>query len=665
VTQRVIFVSESGDAPPPEPGTQIVVIDTAWTPGPADRPDLISVKPFVFAAIERHDLFEEALDRLDAWAEAASLPDRLLVEGVTYWYRMREPMWRWLHERLIWHHAVGALVGDPQAVEYSLPSGEQALLDVLQILGARIRSEGAGDPEASIRAQSSELHGRSSGRLRSLLSRATRLWRGGARRRQAELRYRDDELAGRVRAIANGPTERIVILTTPATYQRVGSGDDVRLRDPNLESVRAKLEAAELAPIVFGMGLDQRDDQTWRAIGLDDRLLPQSLMRTRWARPEDAQRAAIAVAHCEAVVTSAREVPLHFEGVDFAPLLVDSLRVSLGQTIAGSVHQVARIERLLAELKPRGILLTQEGNRTSWLTAGARAGLPVFAVQHGILYPTHPGYPNRRHPALALPTRTFVYGDYERQVLLGGAYRSDEVEVSGSPRHDLRVDVANPDERARERADVRRELGVSTPDRVLVVSTVHLEFLQRFHLVHMLERVLGGPLPGIHIVFKQHPGERDRGPYEALLDGLARAGGYDPPPVSVIRDIDLLRLLRAADAHLGLHSTVLTDAVAAGTPNLVAIVEGHADLLGYVAAGVARPVGSVSELLEVMADLPHPEMDARRAFLEAHFRPGDASGRIVESIERAVGLGESKVRHGHPSREAVGHSSATRPGETR
>ena len=105
-----------------------------------------------------------------------------------------------------------------------------------------------------------------------------------------------------------------------------------------------------------------------------------------------------------------------------------------------------------------------------------------------------------------------------------------------------------------------------------------------------VEVTLGGPLPGVHVVFEQHPGEREDGPYRALLEGLCGCRRVSVPAISVIRDIDLFRLLRAADAHLGMHSTVLTDAVAAGTPNLIAVVEGSSDLLGYIPAGVARPV---------------------------------------------------------------------------
>ncbi|MEA2654497.1 MAG: hypothetical protein QOI37_1724, partial [Chloroflexota bacterium] len=156
------------------------------------------------------------------------------------------------------------------------------------------------------------------------------------------------------------------------------------------------------------------------------------------------------------------------------------------------------------------------------------------------------------------------------------------------------------------------------------------------HLLHMLDVLLGGPLPGVHLVFKQHPGEEDAGPYRSLIEGMARAGGYDAPPMTVVKDIDLYRLLRAADAHLGQLSTVLTDAVVAGTPNLIAAVGPGGDILGYVAAGVARPVGDIAGLRKALRELRPPDPSARQAFLDDHFRAGDASSRIAVAIQTAV-----------------------------
>jgi len=179
---------------------------------------------------------------------------------------------------------------------------------------------------------------------------------------------------------------------------------------------------------------------------------------------------------------------------------------------------------------------------------------------------------------------------------------------------------------------VRDELGVADDDRLVVVSTLFDAFIRWSHLTHMLECLLGGPLPHVHVVFKLHPGEIDEGPYRTLLTGLAAAGGYQPPPISVVRDIDLYRLLRAADAHLGMHSTVLTDAVVAGTPNLIATVDAHSDIVGYIKAGVARPVGDVAGLLAALDDPWPPDPVARQAFLDDHFRSGHASALIAEAI---------------------------------
>jgi hypothetical protein len=297
---------------------------------------------------------------------------------------------------------------------------------------------------------------------------------------------------------------------------------------------------------------------------------------------------------------------------------------------------LARMERMIDHIRPRAILLTFEGRRLPWLIAGARAGVPTFALQHGVLYPAHPGYPDRRHPAQVLPSCTFVYGEYERDVLEGGAYRHGEVVVSGSPRLDLEPATLDPARRDEERASVRAELGVAAGDLLLVVSTLHHPFVQRSHLAHMIESTLGGPLPSVHVVFKLHPGEHDEGPYRALLTGLARAGGYGAPPMSIVKDIDLYRLLRASDAHLGQHSTVLTDAVIAGTPNLIAMVEASRDLLGYVLAGVARPVREVRELLDALRHPDPPSTEARTMFLRSHFRDGNASELIAATIWSAV-----------------------------
>jgi hypothetical protein len=135
------------------------------------------------------------------------------------------------------------------------------------------------------------------------------------------------------------------------------------------------------------------------------------------------------------------------------------------------------------------------------------------------------------------------------------------------------------------------------------------------------------------VVFKLHPQDQATGRYEALIAGLARAGGYPPVRLSVVRDVDLYRLLRTADAHLGQYSTVLTDAVVAGRPNMIAVGQAYDDMIGYVEARVAVPVRSVDDVRAFMQAPRPPDPEDRTRFLERHYRRGDATGRIVTAIQ--------------------------------
>ena len=638
---RIRFVEGAADVPESNPGTLVVVLDPAWTPTPGERPDLISARRLLGAVVERIDCYDRALELVDAWADATGVADRLFVEDTTYWYRMRETMWRWIHERLLWRHALAALDVDGEPQEFEVPIDEIALAEVAGRLWPRSSrttptatdpgTEPAAAPPTTVPAAAARSGTSTFRRLTRAILQSGR--QAPQPPKGTERDRRERILADRVAALVGGSTPRVLVLTNPATHQRVGGPDGDRL-DPLFGSIIPRLTGLGLRPVLLGTGLDQRQDDDWSRIQADDQLLPQFLLRTRWSRPEDDERAARVLSTATAAIEALRGMPLDVDGIDLGAEFVEALLAAATHVIRSDAHTLARVERLIAEASPRAIVLAQEGIRTPWLMAARRAGIPVFAVQHGVLYAGHPGYPNRRHPALCLPARTFVYGDYERDVLLArGAYLPEEVGTSGSPRLDLDAAPADPDA---ERQKVRRELGVAEGDHLLVVSTVNLRFVRRSHIAHMLESVLGGPLPGVHVVFKQHPGERDEGPYRELLVGLARAGGYEPPPIAVVKDVDLYRLLRAADAHLGLLSTVLTDAVAAGTPNLIGLTDRHADLLGYVDAGVARYVRTPAELLAALADPSPPDPAARAAFLADHFAGGDASERIATEVAAAA-----------------------------
>jgi hypothetical protein len=291
---------------------------------------------------------------------------------------------------------------------------------------------------------------------------------------------------------------------------------------------------------------------------------------------------------------------------------------------------VSRIRRILGRLKPAAILLADEYHRQDWIASARAEGIRIAAIQHGMIYRWHNGYMHRDRPKeLSLVDRTFVFGAWERKLLIEhSVYREEEVAVGGSPR----LDLAGP--QVTDRDAVRTELGIAPTDRLVVLSGTWGPIYRQFHYPIALASLFDRPLPNVHLVVKLHPGEPDEGPYRAVVEGVAAARGFEPPPVTFVQAVDLYRLLRAADAHIGLQSTVLTEAVVTGTPNLLAATSSASDLLGYAEAGVAIPVRTGADLLEALDAGPAAAAtpEARQAFIDAHFEPGSASERIAANL---------------------------------
>ena len=572
--------------------------------------------------------------------------DLLAVDGVTYWYRLREVAWHWLHERLIWERVIAGAAGSTPLTTIVAPEQETALLEVATAVGLARGVQVAAQPAEPARDVDPARDDRPGpswpagprppgGDLGRLAGRLRRLVGGAPDRPPRSDAQRATFLADRVRTLAADPPRPILVLTNTRLQQRIGDPGAGRVEDPNLGPVIARLHDVGLDPVVMGLGLDESRDADWQVIESDPRLLPQSLLR-RWRRPEDP--AVVTADLIRERVRSAAAVPLAVHGVDLAPALTAWLSEQAASVVGTILRQIPRIDGLLEVLRPRALVLTHEAIQTPWLKVARGRSVPTFAVQHGMIYPTHPGYRHARDSRLLLPDATFVSGPFERDVLLRhGGYEPHEVVVVGSPRLEMDDSTAAGPISPRGREAVRREMGVANDALMLVVSTGFLPLHRRFVLAASLEGLFGQPLPDVHVVFKQHPGEKDEGPYRQLLVGLARAGGFAPPPITVVRDVDLYRLLRAADAHLGILSTVLTDAVAARTPNLIAVDQAHTDLLGYVAAGVARPVHDAADLRVALDDLRPPDEAARQAFLAAHLESGPASERIVAHVTAAVG----------------------------
>lgn len=656
--RTLVIVEDRAAVGPPSRGTTFLVLDMTWTPPPGERDDVIPVRPKIIEILRTRNLFEESLDALDAYAEAADLLGRFTSGRVTWWYHARSVLALGVHERLLWCYLLAELVrtrGERRIVirvaRPSLADAARALLagptPLLIVIEpprpvARPRSGAlATAPPAPARTALAAVGPnppslvarvrRQLGRVRRYLRRTWQRWRGvpapiprpptpGPEERAAAI-------AQRVAGIAGRPGRSVLSVVMAASFHTVhGDGDDRRV-DPYVSPILDRLAKRDIQAPMVVLGLDHRRIVAWRLIEADPRIIPASYLAQLAIGATEGDDEP---ADHDTPMRDIPDVPLTVEGFALGPA-IQGMVAGLGTWFTQQVASMAAAERLMAALRPAAVFTGWEAARTAWLGAAHRLGIPSVAVQHGVVYPRSPDYVRAPHEALVRPDLTCVFGTYERDLLVDqGRYAPESVVVTGSPRID--PEAASRPMMPDERDGVRAELGISLGERLLVVSAGRRFIGDTVHGLAMAARMLGGPLPGIHVVVKLHPEAPEEDDYGALLRGLALAGGYDAPPVTAVRDIDVYRLLRSADAHLGIYSTVLTDAVLTDTPNMIAVGQALEDLIGYVDAGVAVPVRGVEDVRAFMSDPRPATPEARARFVAAHYAPGDAVERIASAI---------------------------------
>jgi hypothetical protein len=443
----------------------VVVLDPATLPPPAT----IAFRDVVGPVLAAEDLDERALALLEAWVDASELIPRMSAGGISWWYRSALWAWTRVHESLVWLATLERL-GAADAPGIVIAPGEPVLADMARLVAGPARA--VVEPARTAVSPAPRLAGP------RRIARSV-LWRLGlharqraaARQQQALERAAAGEGAhrGAVLAAARrwaeqhaaGARGRLVVLTIPRAHQVLGSGGP--RRDHLLDGVVDLLRSTPLDPIVVEIG-DHSADAPAPAVprAVDWALLEQ------WADGGDAERARLEREALDATLAAAPVVPLPAGSVDLGPYLRGSIARGTANVEARAVV-TSRAERLLRAVGASGLLLTDESSQTEWILAARRAGIPAFAVQHGLIYPGHVQYRHARSPLLALAQRTFVFGDYERRTLVEhGGYRPEEVVVSGSPRPV--EDPASPAARHAARAEVRAELGVAPGHRLVVVS---------------------------------------------------------------------------------------------------------------------------------------------------------------------------------------------------
>jgi glycosyltransferase involved in cell wall biosynthesis len=625
-----------------EPGETIVVLDTTWSAPDGRLPqNVVRIRDVVERVMRDRDLFAEASTALDGWADASDVADHLTQDGVSFWYGYRLRHWMWVVDHVVALAAIDRLIGEHPGtvVVEQEPGTDPMLAEAARLIARRdgltyVAHPGDLPVLQHATAEDAELGGQWHVGTVGEPAPGTPHRRGPTRPfRTPEPERRRRAIVKRMETIRSEPQRRLLVVQAHAR-QRIDTSTGPRFLNVYLAPVVERLRQTRLEPYEFDLKANDDGDADRKVVDPTDaaRVLPHDtlelLAEDVHARSWLGESAALR----DTIVRSA--APLVLCGVDVGPRLAEVVANRVGQTWARRRADTERITRFLKHMRPAGILMADEYHRQDWLAAARAEHIPVIAIQHGVIYRWHNGYMHASRPeSLRLPDRTYVFGQWERDLLVGtSVYAPEEVVVGGSPRLDL-VDGAETASRV-SRDTMRRELGVAVGDRLMVLSGTWGPLYRQYHYPIALANLFAEPVERLHVVVKLHPSEKDEGPYRKVIEDAAAAGRFPPPRITVVKDVDLYRLLAAADSHLGIHSTVLTEAVATGTPNLLAAGLLGADLLGYVDAGVAIPVETPADLraaldMPLERAMPH---DRRIAFMNAHFEPGSASARIASEL---------------------------------
>ncbi len=124
----------------PDAGTVTVVLDSTWTPTgePARDGQLIGIRGVGGRLLERRDLIAETAERLDAWASASGIVDKLLVDGTSMWFYLRLSVWVWFQQRILWTAIVDELVRDVTPARIVCePGTDDVVIEAARLIAAR------------------------------------------------------------------------------------------------------------------------------------------------------------------------------------------------------------------------------------------------------------------------------------------------------------------------------------------------------------------------------------------------------------------------------------------------------------------------------------------------------------------------------------------------
>ena len=409
---------------------------------------------------------------------------------------------------------------------------------------------------------------------------------------------------------------------------------------PVLDAVAARLPPGDLACVGVGPRRNFRARKWWDPVvgssAVHELVTPIERLapRERLATSLDLWRRRSALAED---VTTGDEIRAAgvFRGCDLWQVLRRELEAAALLQWPWSARAMDEAGAAIDALAPEVVLTYAEagGWGRALVLEARRRGIRSVGVQHGFIYRHWLNYLHEMDEVAAsgsdrgtpIPDQTLVFDRYAFSHLAGaGHFPQDALTIAGSARLDQLA--ARFDACRLQRDAIRRELGVSSEGRIVILAAKHSEIRQ--HLGELVDAVES--LPEVRLVIKVHPAETA----DLYADAIRRATRASIAEAST----DLARLLAGADLIVTMNSTVAVDGLVLGLPSLVVGLPNN--LSPFVEAGVMAGAAGAGPIRQALSALLY-DREMREALAAA---AGDftrrfdmrADGRSAERAADAV-----------------------------
>lgn len=258
------------------------------------------------------------------------------------------------------------------------------------------------------------------------------------------------------------------------------------------------------------------------------------------------------------------------------------------------------LDRMISRIKPNVLFLVgeQTADGRCWIYIGRKYGIPVIALQHGLILSDDPTYLHHHVNDIAgispphyksllsfpIPNLTLVWGKNEYKLLLTKAgYSPNQLEIVGNPRYDKLSHVFT----LYSKEVFCRKYGININNRLILWPTQsHGHNLdETIEYIHEIFTAIT-EIQNITLIIKPHPAEGNT--YIEIIREYLKS--YDLNALIMKNDTDTTEQIFISDLVIIKNTTVGQEAVAMHKPIIILDYSAEPDAGKYAAEGVAKGI---------------------------------------------------------------------------